>query len=257
MSKARVADGRAQHECTSEFSRRWPSKRLSYCVQRSDVKVEPEEIEDSPYVGLEHVVPHAGRLIGLDDKTPDGTANVFDAGDVLFGKLRPYLAKAVRPGFGGICSTEFLVLHPAEFTPEYLLYVLLSDEFVSAVDSTTYGAKMPRANWEFIGNIRVLVPPRNEQIAIADYLGREIARIDELISKQELLIERLDEYRTALITQVVTRGGPDKRMCISNQRLRVGGTHRARSHGDCCERHPCLARRGSLCRLLGGASRLS
>ncbi len=204
MSEARVVDGRAQHERTDEFSRRWPSKRLSHCVQRSDIKVGPEEIEDSPYVGLEHVVPHAGRLMGLDEQTPDGAANVFDAGDLLFGKLRPYLAKAVRPGFSGICSTEFLVLHPVEFTPEYLLYVLLSDEFVSAVDSSTYGAKMPRANWEFIGDVRVLVPPVDEQRSIAAYLDRETARIDELISKQELLIERLSEYRSALISAAVT-----------------------------------------------------
>ncbi|WP_420609451.1 restriction endonuclease subunit S [Candidatus Poriferisodalis sp.] len=146
--------------------------------------------------------------MGLGDQTPDGTANVFDADDVLFGKLRPYLAKAVRPGFGGICSTEFLVLRAVEFTPEFLRYVLLSDEFVSAVDSSTYGAKMPRANWEFIGNVRVLVPPRNEQVSITAYLDRETARVDELISKQELLIERLGEYRVALITRTVTRGLP-------------------------------------------------
>lgn len=208
MNEATVDGGVRRQSAATAFPRAWRSKRLSRCVHRSDVKIEPGQREAVPYIGLEHVAPHTGRLLGLDDQTPEAAANVFEADDVLFGKLRPYLAKAFRPDFGGICSTEFLVLRPLEFTREFLLYVLLSDEFISAVDSSTYGAKMPRANWEFIGNLQVGVPPLQEQKAITGYLDSETARIDELISKQELLLERLEEYRAALVTRTVTRGLP-------------------------------------------------
>ena len=68
---------------------------------------------------------------------------------------------------------------------------------------------MPRANWDFVGDALLpLAPPLDEQRAIAAYLDRETERIDALVSKKRLLIERLEEYRTALITRVVTRGLP-------------------------------------------------
>lgn len=70
MSEARAADACAQHEQTSEFSRRWLSKRLSHCVQRSDVKAEPDEIEDSPNVGASAsgTIRIAGRSTAHDSR---------------------------------------------------------------------------------------------------------------------------------------------------------------------------------------------
>ena len=194
----------------------WDVKRLAYSVLRADVKLEPEQAEGLPYVGLEHVASWTGRLLPLDDQlTPEGAANAFESGDVLFGKLRPYLAKALCPDFGGVCSTEFLVLKPRDYERRYLLYLLLTDGFVSYVDSSTYGAKMPRANWEFIGDSLLPVPPLDEQRDIADFLDRETERIDLLIAKKRLLIERLREYRTALITRSVTRGLPSEAACAA------------------------------------------
>jgi restriction endonuclease S subunit len=81
---------------------------------------------------------------------------------------------------------------------------MLSKDFISVVDSSTYGAKMPRASWEFIGNLPTLVPSQDEQRAIAAFLDRETARIDTLITKIQESIDRLKEYRTALISAAVT-----------------------------------------------------
>ena len=189
----------------------WDVKRLAYSVLRADVKLEPDQAADLPYVGLEHVVSWTGHLLPLDDQlTPEGAAIAFDVGDVLFGKLRPYLAKALSAEFTGVCSTEFLVLKPRSYERRYLLYLLLTEGFISHVDSSTYGAKMPRASWDFIGDSLLPVPPLDEQRDIAAFLDRETERIDSLIAKKRLLIERLQEYRTALITRTVTRGLPPK-----------------------------------------------
>ena len=65
---------------------------------------------------------------------------------------------------------------------------------------------MPRANWDFIGNLPALLPEAEEQTAIATFLDRETARIDALIAKKQRLIELLQEKRSALISQVVTKG---------------------------------------------------
>ena len=198
-------------EWFGEVPEHWGVRRLSRSVSRSDDRVGSEDADGMPYVGLEHVASWTGRLLPIDDQlTPESISNSFAAGDVLFGKLRPYLAKAFCAGFGGQCSTEFLVLRPREYVQPYLLYLLLTDGFVSLVDSSTYRAKMPRANWDFVCDAPLPLPPLAEQRAIAAFLDRETERIDALVAKQRQLIEQLEEYRTALITRTVTRGLPPK-----------------------------------------------
>ena len=187
----------------------WEMKRLARSVQRSDDKVDFQDVDDMPYVGLEHVRSWTGSLLPLDElQILEGMANSFTFGDVLFGKLRPYLAKAFCADFDGLCSTEFLVLKSIGYDRRYLLDVLLTDGFVSLINSSTYGAKMPRTNWDFVGSTILPVPPLDEQRAIAAFLDRETQRIDALVEKKRRLIERLQEYRTALITRTVTRGLP-------------------------------------------------
>ena len=136
----------------------------------------------------------------------EGVSNAFDADDVLFGKLRPYLAKAHHAQTSGICSSEFLVLRRKSIEPRFLVYYLLNSAFINVVDSSTYGAKMPRASWDFIGNLLALVPPPDEQRRIAAFLDHETTKLDTLIAKKERLIELLQEKRTALISHAVTKG---------------------------------------------------
>ncbi|MGA2855123.1 MAG: restriction endonuclease subunit S [Verrucomicrobiota bacterium] len=133
--------------------------------------------------------------------------NCFDRGDVLFGKLRPYLAKVHLVEQSGVCTTELLVLKPQpEVDGKFLLYSVLNEGFITLVDSSTFGSKMPRADWDFIGNMRMPVPPLPEQRAIADFLDRETARLDALVTEKERWLELLAEKRRALITCAVTRG---------------------------------------------------
>ena len=172
--------------------------------------------EASPYIGLENIESATGRLVGESDSpdrpTPLSTgggeslSNVFEPGDVLFGKLRPYLAKAWVATFPGRCTTELLVMQPVAAEARFLRYVLLSPEFIDAVDASTFGSKMPRADWDTIGNMAVPVPQPSQQRAIADYLDRETGRLDRLVAAKERVLGLLAEKRRALITRAVTRG---------------------------------------------------
>jgi type I restriction enzyme S subunit len=167
-----------------------------------------EKPNDLPYLGLEHIESKTGRLLL---ETPveqvESTVNIFESGDVLFGKLRPYLAKAALVDFAGTCTTELLALRPDLDTEgKHLFYFILSDGFIKLVSSMTYGAKMPRVSSEQIGNIAVPFPPLPEQRAIATFLDRETSTLDTLIAKKARLIELLREKRTALISHAVTRG---------------------------------------------------
>ncbi len=196
-------------EWLGEVPEHWEVKRLKAAARLTDRKVEADEENPVPYIGMENIESATGRLLPIDsDVVPTGTANAFQATHTLFGKLRPYLAKACNPDFDGLCSTELLVLKGLDVSREALLYVLLSDGFIKLVDSSTYGSKMPRASWDFIGTCAVPVAPATEQHAIAAFLDRETARIDRLVAKKRELIERLKEKRTALISQTVTRGLP-------------------------------------------------
>jgi len=110
-------------------------------------------------------------------------------------------------------------MQPAEaLNPRFLLYELLTPDFVGAVDASTFGARMPRASWDFIGSLEIRLPPLETQSIIANYLDRETARIDRLIAAKERMLALLEEKRAALISRVVTRGlDPDAPLKPSGQ----------------------------------------
>ncbi len=95
---------------------------------------------------------------------------------------------------------------PLSIEPRFLRYVCLSSAFIDKVDASTFGSKMPRAEWTLIGNISVPVPVREKQRAIADYLDRETARLGALVAAKERMLGLLAEKRRALITRAVTHG---------------------------------------------------
>ena len=193
----------------------FPAKRLKHVVSLRRSRVDGNE-DDRPYVGLENIESWTGKLLGNSAATDEarsaimveGTSlsNTFEPGDVLLGKLRPYLAKVWVAEFPGRSTTELLVMHPVEIEPRFLRYVCLWRDFVDAVDASTFGSKMPRADWDFIGNMSVPIPEWRKQRAIADYLDRETARLDALVGEEERLLGLLAEKRRALITRSVTHG---------------------------------------------------
>lgn len=189
-----------------EIPEHWEVRRLKYSADLINLKVDGAEA-DLPYMGMEHIESWTGKRVGQNgDATSDGQANLYRCGDVLFGKLRPYLAKAYAADSDGICTGELLVLRPKAVTQAFLLDYVLNPDFVTIVDSSTCGAKMPRANWDFIGNLPTLIPPAEEQKVIAAFLDRETTRIDGLIAKKQRQIELLQEKRSALISHAVTKG---------------------------------------------------
>ncbi len=201
-------------EWLGEIPAHWDIIRLKYGVTLINDKIENGE-SDTPYLGLENVESWTGRIIETDFKPEiEGASNSFRKDDVLFGKLRPYLAKAVHTQYHGICTSELMVLRPQKYYSRFLFYYMLSPSTVNIIDSSTYGVKMPRANWHFIGNLPFVVPPISEQQAITDYLDKETSRINSLVGRIIQAIEKLKEYRSALITAAVT-GKIDLRQQVS------------------------------------------
>ena len=195
-------------EWIGEVPEHWELKRLKTACHLTDRKIEADEEQTVPYIGMENIESWTGKLSLINDVVPTGSANEFKVGHTLFGKLRPYLAKVYNPDFDGLCSTEFLVLKGIDISCRALFYSLLSSGFIKLVASSAYGSKMPRTSWNFVGNCVLPIAPPDEQSAIADFLDRGMGKIDTLVAKKRMLIERLKEKRTALISRTVTCGLP-------------------------------------------------
>ena len=157
-------------------------------------------------IALENIESWTGKFIQTNsDFEGDGIA--FKIGDILFGKLRPYLAKVYLADSKGEAVGDFFVIRPTKkIYPRFAQYQILSEEFIKNIDGSTYGAKMPRVNWEFFGDMPFSTPDFDEQRIIATFLDCETARIDALTSKKSRFIELLREKRQVLITQAITRG---------------------------------------------------
>ena len=165
--------------------------------------------DDHIYLALENVESWTGKYRPADeDVTFESQVKRFRAGDVLFGKLRPYLAKVACPNQSGVCVGELLVLRPNTDTlsASYLEELLRSKPTVDAIDASTFGAKMPRADWQFVGDMLLPLPPLPEQRAIVRYLDYVDRRIRRYVDAKRKLIALLDEEKLAVINQAVTRG---------------------------------------------------
>ena len=172
--------------------------RISLVTEKAAEKTNP--------VALEHIESGSGRMLHTDG-TFDADGIKFRRGDVLFGKLRPYLAKSWLADSQGEAVGDFLVLRPRRGVyARFFHYVTLSPEFIRTVNGSTFGSKMPRASWDFIGNMPCPFPDLDTQQRVTVFLDRETSRLDMLIGKQERLIELLAEKRQAIITQAVTKG---------------------------------------------------
>lgn len=187
-----------------EIPEHWEVKKIKNICSQTNIK---ENSKGNPllYIGLENIESGSGKYVNTTSEV-DGIANRFCKNNVLFGKLRPYLSKVYLAKSDGICSTEFIVYDTKENDCHFIHKLLLSQSFIDVVNSSTYGAKMPRANSEFINNIYIQIPPIQEQQHIATYLDQKCSEIDELIILQEEMITKLQSYKQSVITEAVTKG---------------------------------------------------
>jgi type I restriction enzyme S subunit len=143
------------------------------------------------YVGLENI-ESGGRFVGVRPVDAGELASskfAFTPQHLLYGKLRPYLAKIARPDFEGICSTDILpVLPGSELDRGYLAWLLLTPEMVAHASSRASGANLPRLSPNTLAEFKIPLLPLTEQRRIVEILDKA----DALRVKRRTILAQLD-----------------------------------------------------------------
>lgn len=154
----------------------------------------PNSSSNYTYIGLEHIEQETLRLnsVGLSSEVVSNKF-VFKSNDILFGKLRPYFRKVVKPQFDGICSTDIWVFRgKSTVNQNFLFYFLANRDFIDIANSSESGSRMPRADWKHLKETKWIIPPIHEQTAIAEILSSLDDKID-LLHRQNKTLEQLAE----------------------------------------------------------------
>lgn len=182
--------------------------RLRFLVRLCTAKAAVEE--RTGRIDLEDVESGTGRLLtdpAKQERTGEGV--VFQAGDVLFGKLRPYLRKSLAPTSSGLCSPELMVMRPFKelLNQRYFFYLTQSEPFVGWAVATSKGVKMPRTDFTAVGELPLTLPSVEAQREVVACLDDECARLDALRASRERHLALLDEHREATIAAAFAANG--------------------------------------------------
>ena len=141
----------------------WRAERFGALVRETRQGVPKGPLPDgpTPLVGLEHIPRRSLALDDWEDVTELGSNKLrFEAGEILFGKIRPYFHKVSIAPFAGVCSADTFVLSSIDPNQSsYVRSVASSDQFVAHASAAANGAKMPRASWDVMAAFPVAVPP--------------------------------------------------------------------------------------------------
>ncbi|CAC9565712.1 Type I restriction-modification system, specificity subunit S [uncultured Gammaproteobacteria bacterium] len=179
----------------------WNKLELNDIFNISSKKFNPiVSSENKKCIELEHLSQNTGVLLGFtNSKEQLSIKNIFTKGQILYGKLRPYLRKYWQSEFSGVCSSEIWVLNNKKITNKYLFQFIQTNKFNQVANVST-GSKMPRADWKYMSQIPFIIPPKQEQQKIADIL----TTWDNAINQQTTLIEKKQQLKKGLMQQLLT-----------------------------------------------------
>ncbi len=171
----------------------WPTVALREVADIERNSIKPEDIgTGTRYLGLEHV-ESGGRIISSEIVENGELASSkfsFNPRHILYGKLRPYLAKIALPDFEGVCSTDILPVLPSErIAKNYLAHFLRQSSMVNYANSRSTGANLPRLNPKALAEFPIPLPPLEEQKRIAGIL-------DQADALRRLRTRALDKLNT-------------------------------------------------------------
>ena len=191
---------------SDELPEGWAAVALGKLVRPAKDKAEPGTANGRPYLGMEHVEGETGRVLGhADAKNVRSTTVTYRAGDVLYGKLRPYLNKVLVAPFDGVGSTEFIVFaQQPHIDSRYLRWLLARRAFVVAANDRAAGVQLPRVTFDKLADLEQPIPPLAEQrriVAKVEALLDQVHRAKDRLGRVSLIINR---FRQAVLAAALS-----------------------------------------------------
>ena len=183
-----------------EFPRTWEITTLGIVTSPRGIRINPSEMPGFPFVGLEHIEAHTMRLL-TTSRTGEvkSSGSYFDRGDILYGRLRPYLNKIYSPDFAGLASGEFIVFpNQAHLNNGYLKYFLNRWEFVSFATRLNTGDR-PRVDFTQLSDCPFPLPPLAEQRRIVAEIETQFTRLDASVAALRRAQANLKRYRASVL----------------------------------------------------------
>lgn len=183
----------------------WKSVSLWDVLDQRSEMIQPSQKIRQKFVGLEHIESGKSTIKNFDANADlKSTKSRFYSGDILYGKLRPYLDKAAISDFAGICSTDLLVLTPRHqfSTADFLINILHSHDFIQFAISSTSGTNHPRTSWKSISTFQFALPPLPEQHRIATIL----TTVDDAIQRSQQAISETERLKAGMMQELMTKG---------------------------------------------------
>ncbi|MDX2246467.1 MAG: restriction endonuclease subunit S [Bacteroidia bacterium] len=177
----------------------WEKAEFLELVSKSKVKHNPMvEPSNYPCIELESISQNTGILLQIFSSTDQKSIkNKFLKGDILLGKLRPYLRKFLIAPFDGVCSSEIWVLRGAKLHNLFLYYLIQTNKF-QAVANVSSGSKMPRSDWNHVSGTPFFYPSLAEQQKIADFLSS----VDKMIANLGRQVEGAQGFKKGLLQRM-------------------------------------------------------
>lgn len=197
-------------EWIGEIPAHWKMRRFKLCVSITSGQVDPrkEPYASMPLIAPNHIESVTGKLLQIETAKEQGADSgkyLLEAGDLLYSKIRPALRKACISPVAGLCSADMYVLRPKSFVDkQYLLGFILTDAFTLPALDAALRVAMPKVNREALGDFPVLLPPLEEQQAIAAFMLDCEKRFNPILGAVRAEIEKLTELRSLVIVGATT-----------------------------------------------------
>lgn len=167
--------------------------------------VDPMDSEILPYIGLEHLSKGGGiESIGSSENL-QSIKTGFQSGDVLYGKLRPYLNKHAVVDFAGVCSTDIIVFRTkGEYPARFLDYFFGLPSVIQRTSEQSKGINLPRVNTSIISALEIPIPPVKEAARIVAKLDKAMQRVEASQERLEKLPGLLKQFRQAVLAAAIS-----------------------------------------------------